>query len=383
MRTLLLSACLIFAALTRAIAGPATDGDLRLHASVRYDALCFIGVLTGDPFYVDNYPLEYRRFAAQTTPAERTAFAKLKTIIKDEHGGLVAPQLTLWFSVLDGNGIVRLLSAVEKPDAWKAALNTHGLSSGKGLTADWKADDWREFESVRPPLSIALKFLIRVHFENIWRHEWAPAIERRIAQIESKVGNARFLDLQSRLLGFRPVAGPMTAYLVYFSKPHGIRITGPRYITAYDYPLEIILRNAVHEPMHPPFSASPALWSALAPLRRDRDFMGRLQHHDPSFGYNSFEGLVEEDCVQALDQIVEERMGVATRPGVRWREADDGLHILAAALYALMKQDGYDARGGNFQAWLTSPRIVSRLAGHVRALAEKVTGPLSAMPHKN
>lgn len=66
----------------------------------------------------------------------------------------------------------------------------------------------------------------------------------------------------------------MTAYLVRFSKPHGIRITGPRYITAYDYPLAIILRNAVHEPMHPPFDPkNPMLWTALAPLHGDADFM--------------------------------------------------------------------------------------------------------------
>jgi hypothetical protein len=171
----------------------------------------------------------------------------------------------------------------------------------------------------------------------------------------------------------------MTAYLVRFSKPHGIRITGPRYITAYDYPIDIILRNAVHEPMHPPFAASPALWAALSPLRKDRDFMYRLAHHDPSFGYNSFEGLIEEDCVQALEQILEEKIGVATPAREHWRESDDGLHILAAALYALMKQDGYDRRGGNFQAWLTSARTISRLAGHIRALAETVMGPL---PHR-
>ena len=374
MRTLLLSLCLLLFGATAASA----DGDLRLRASVRYDALCFVGVLTGDPFYVDYYPDDYRRFFAQMTPAERAAFVRIKTVIKDEHQGLVGPQLTLWFSVLDGDGLKPLIAAAEKPQAWKRALRARGLSPGKGLAADWTAEDWAELDAVRLPLAVALRFLVRVRFEETWRREWAPAINARIAEIDNKIGGARFLDLQTKLLGFRPVAGPMTAYLVRFSKPHGIRITGPRYITAYDYPLEIILRNAVHEPMHPPFSGDAAQWAALAPLRSDPDFMDRLAHHDPSFGYNSFEGLVEEDCVQALDQIVEERMGVAAPAGERWVKADDGLHILAAALYALMKQDGYDVRGGNFRAWLTSPATVSRLAGHVRALAETVTGPVAA-----
>lgn len=376
MRGILVSIFMVVFGVTAALAAPSTEGDLRLRASVRYDALCFMGVLTGDPFYVEYYPKEYRRFATMMTPAERAAFVQLKAIIKDKHGGLVGPELALFFSVLDADGIGPLLEAVEKPAAWKVALKTRGILPGKGLAADWTAKDWREFDEIRAPLAVALNFLVRVHFEEIWRKEWAPAIESRIAAIDSRIGNAHFLDLQAKLLGFRPVAGPMTAYLVRFSKPHGIRVTGPRYITAYDYPLDIILRNAVHEPMHQPFDVSPALWRKLAPLRRDRDFMDRLAHHDPSFGYNSFEGLVEEDCVQALEQIVEEKMGVATPAREHWRESDDGLHILAAALYALMKQDGYDRHGGNFQAWLTSPRTLSRLSGHVLALAETVTGRL-------
>lgn len=105
-----------------------------------------------------------------------------------------------------------------------------------------------------------------------------------------------------------------------------------------------------------------------------------MHNHDPDYGYNSFEGLVEEDCVQALDQIVEERMGVARPVGQRWLEADDGLHILAAALYVLMKRDGYDRTGGNFSEWLARPETVSRLAGHVKELAETIMGPESVKP---
>jgi hypothetical protein len=34
-----------------------------------------------------------------------------------------------------------------------------------------------------------------------------------------------------------------------------------------------------------------------------------VQHHDPSFGYNTTEGYIEEDSVQALEQIVSEKFG--------------------------------------------------------------------------
>ena len=349
--------------------------DLTFRASVKYDVLCFMGVLSGDPFYVSYYPDEYHRFQPLMTPKENEAFAALKTIIKDQNDGLQGPQLTLWFSVLDTNSIAGMLTAVEKPAGWRRALKTRGLELGQGLAANWSEKDWAEFEELRSPLATALRFLLRVHFEQTWHREWQPVIDARISNIRGKLGEARFLDMEQKLLGFRPATEPMTAILVRFSKPHGIRITGPRYITFYDYPDAIILRNAVHEPMHAPFDKNdPALWAALAPLRGDVAFMDRLNHHNPDFGYNTFEGLIEEDCVQAIEQVVEEKLGVATPAGERWRNADGGLHILAAALYALIKQDGYAERGGNFAAWLTSPQTMTRLSGHVQELADGVLG---------
>ena len=43
--------------------------DWRIEPSFKFDALCFLGVLTGDPFYVDYYKNEYAEFERQLTPA--------------------------------------------------------------------------------------------------------------------------------------------------------------------------------------------------------------------------------------------------------------------------------------------------------------------------
>lgn len=154
-------ALLLFAlVLTSPVLGdtsPSTP-DLQLRASSKYDALCLVGVLTGDPFYVAYYPDDYRRYAALMTPQEKTAFANLKAIIKDQHNGLVGPQLTLWFSALDAETLRQMIAAVETPSAWKEALATRGLLPGRGLAADWTKDDWAEFDAVRPPLATALRF---------------------------------------------------------------------------------------------------------------------------------------------------------------------------------------------------------------------------------
>ena len=62
--------------------------------------------------------------------------------------------------------------------------------------------------------------------------------------------------------------------------------------------------------MHPPFDLKndSELISALNKLKDDKFFMDKVLNHNTSFGYNSFEGFVEEDCVQALDQIINENL---------------------------------------------------------------------------
>jgi hypothetical protein len=144
--------------------------------------------------------------------------------------------------------------------------------------------------------------------------------------------------------------------VLYFNKPYGIRITGQRFMTGYAYPAEIQLRTATHELFHPPFDEDDwRLTTRLERLRNDPWMRSIVEDHDPQFAYNTFEGVVNEDSTEALDQIVSERMGFAPMPpGRRWSTHDGGMHMLAAALYHAMKEDGFDRRGGSYHDWLIS-----------------------------
>jgi hypothetical protein len=66
-------------------------------------------------------------------------------------------------------------------------------------------------------------------------------------------------------------------YLLYYSKPHGIKITGMRFLTNYSYPFRIVLRNAIHEMMHPPYDLAhdAGLRASLQSLRSDAFLMGK------------------------------------------------------------------------------------------------------------
>ena len=151
------------------------------------------------------------------------------------------------------------------------------------------------------------------------------------------------------VLGSPSPSNRITVYLLYYSEPHGIKITGTRFLTHYSYPFRIVLRNAIHEMMHPPYDLAhdADLRASLQSLRADAFLMDKVEHHNPSFGYNTLEGLEEEDCVQALEQILAEIFGMGGDPRRYWKEQDDGIHVLAVALYSLMKQqrfaDGHEA----------------------------------------
>jgi hypothetical protein len=72
--------------------------------------------------------------------------------------------------------------------------------------------------------------------------------------------------------------------------------------------------------------------------------------------------MLNEDLCQALDQMVSEALGVARNPADRWRQADDGIHVLAAGIYGLLRQDRWNRNGGSLEAWLADAVQKGRFA---------------------
>jgi len=159
---------------------------------------------------------------------------------------------------------------------------------------------------------------------------------------------------QESLLGFALPSNKITVYMLYYSQPHGIKITGTRFLTDAAWPFEIVLRNAVHEMMHPPYDLpnDNELQNTLFFLKKDDFLMDKVLNHNPAFGYNSFEGYIEEDCVQALEQMINEKLKIEREAHQRWKESDDGMHVFAVALYNVMKEENYNEKGELFRDFL-------------------------------
>jgi hypothetical protein len=346
-----------------------TDTQWELQPSLKYDAICALNMLSGDPYYLDYYKTDYDRLAKQFTPAELAAFVNLKHRIKDQNGGIVSASLALYFSAVDAESLDDLIAVVQDSSAVRRNLQA---------TPYYSDDGWKLYEANRPDLEAAFRALKRIHFDADWEREVRPKIEQSRAAIAGKLPEYNVIPVVEQVLGSPRPSNRITVYLLYYSEPHGIKITGTRFLTHYSYPFRIVLRNAIHEMMHPPYDLAhdPDLRSALESLKSDAFLMNKVEHHDTSFGYNTLAGLEEEDCVQSLEQIIAERFGIGGDPRAYWREQDGGIHVLAVALYSLMKQPNFDGHAESFPTFLKRQLHSGALSsGHIEQLNRAFFGP--------
>ena len=320
-----------------------TDWDVR--PSFKYDAICVLNVLSGDPYYLNYYQADYDRLSKQLRPEELAAFGNLKHLIKGEHGGIISAQLALYFSAVDAESLDDLIKVVDDSSAMQRNLKA---------TPYYSEDGWKVYEASRPDLKAALLALKRIHFESDWEKESRPKVEQAIKTISADLPKYNVIPAVESVLGAARPSNRITVYLLYYSKPHGIKITGTQFLTHYSYPFRIVLRNAIHEMMHPPYDLAhdAELRKDIDSLRSDRFLMDKVEHHDTSFGYNTLDGLVEEDCVQALEELLAERFGMGHDSREYWREQDGGIHVFAVAIYSLMKDRRFDPSREPFSSFL-------------------------------
>src|ERR1700691_1751000 len=302
----------------------------QLAPSLKYDTLCLLNALGGDPYYLHYYQAEYDHFHPLFTPEEQAAFTQLKHTIKDEGHEIISAKLALYYSAVSDETLPEMIHTAHDSSLMEVALRK---------TSYWNADSWQNYESARPALETALRALDRVGFPAYWAANAKPRIEKRITELSSDLPKYDVIPVIESYLGFPLPSHTIKVYLLAYSEPHGIRITGLRFLTHVSYPFKIVLHNAIHEPMHPPYRADdPKVREAIDLLGRDPLVVDKVQHHDPSFGYNTTAGYIEEDSVQALEQLVSEKFGVGRNICQYWKEQDGGMHVLAAAIYVDYKQ---------------------------------------------
>ena len=332
-----------------------------------FDALCALNVLSGDPYYLSHFASDTALFAEPRYAGARAAAGRLRRAIKDEHRGIVSAFLTLILSGSADSTLAAVLASTRNPEVLHKAFRASEF---------WNDDSWALFERVRPDLVDALASMQAAGFPQDLARLLTARGADPVELLRKELSKYDVLGELQRLVGRELQAGRIEVILLYFSKPHGIRIQGGRFLTNLGYPPTIVLRNAAHEPLHPPFVRDTRVAAAaLATLEADPLLNLIVAGHNPSFGYNRISGYVEENLVQGLEQIASERLGFAIPAERRWRTGDDGMHLLAAALYDLMRETEFATGGGRFEHWLAGMEAEGRLRpSEIERRAREVVG---------
>lgn len=316
-------------------------------SSTGLDAVLLLGAAAGDVMQAEIYPDEIGWVRERLSAPGLAALAELDQAMRVEGGHLIGPTLAYIFSAAPASTLADVItSAVELRERLYDELVASPSWSDAGMPT------WERILELFPAVLTVLRDLEAADFEAWWTASFRQAIADSIPRNVEALEPYDVIIEQAKLLGI-DLEPRIEVVIIQFAQPYGIRVVGQRFIAHHSYDPAVQLRNAAHEIFHPPFDMSDsALWDRLRELRSDPWMDSIVTNHDPKFGYNSFESIVNEDSTQALDQIVSERLGFAHDRVRRWGTFDGGMHLLAAALFDAMVEDGFAESGGVYGAWL-------------------------------
>jgi hypothetical protein len=317
----------------------------KVRSSEGFDAIAFLGPLSGTQLYLDYYGEDAAAFSKRLPEAVRADAIRLWHDAGKDGFGLLGPNLQVLFSAHGHDATLdTLLTALRSRQS--AILPSYRNSSY------WSASDWAWFDKAAPRVDAILSGMRDAGFAAFWRERVGLNLEHRVAEVSRALTDFDVIRWQEKLTG-RRFEPEIQIVLLQFAKPHGIKVQGQTFLQAADYDTPTTVRIAAHEMLHPPVPMDgPAARAALAALERDPLFTKIVRDHDPSWGYTTLKGLLDEDLAQALDQLISEALGVARNPADRWRRSDDGIHVIAAGLYGLLRADKWTERGGSIEQWL-------------------------------
>jgi len=326
----------------------------RVRESEGLDAVAFLGALSGGSLYLDAYGAEAAVFSPKLPAAVRTDLAALARESEADQFGLLWPGLANLMSGADLSTLDDVIAALREPEA--------RVRPAYQASQYWDAKDWSWFVAAAPRLITVFAAMRDAGFADFRRARIGAGLAQRMGEIERGLADYDVIRWQRKLTG-RDYAPEIDIVLLHFSKPHGVRVQGQTFLQAADYTIATTVRIAAHEVLHPPIRMDgPVAKTAMALLEKDALITRIVREHDPRWGYTTLEGYLNEDLCQALDQLISEALGVGRNPADRWRKVDDGMHVLAAGLYGLLRQDCWVEAGGSIETWLAQAIETGRLA---------------------
>ena len=325
----------------------------RVRQSEGLDAVAFLGALSGGELYLEYYADEVAEFAPRLHAEVQDDIVLLRRQLDQSGVGLLWPAIARAASSTEITSIDSLIAAFADPEA----ILKPGLLDGPA----WNGREWAQLTATAPRLVAMFTVIRDAGFAEFRRELAGAALDRREEVLVHALAPFDLITLEHKLtaIEFDP---QIDIILLHFSKPHGVRVLGQQFIQSVDYSVATTLRVAAHEMLHPPIDMDGEVANAVqARLESDPLIMRIVREHDPKWGYTTLPGYLNENICQALDQMASEELGVAHNPADRWNDSDDGMHVLAAALYGMLRQDNWQENGGDIEEWLRRALVSGRL----------------------
>ncbi len=332
-----------------------------LHPSLWFDALCLTPLLADLEFYtsrhVEDAALWQQRFREHADQRAMDAVAVLRSEVAEQAGKPLPAYLTLWCSPAAASTPTGSTTdaAVRELDALIAAVEEPGLLPRlmRETSSHWSETDEQLFERIQPALAKVLQCLRGADLAEWWVQNARDSLDQRIAELEDDLRPYDLVPLIEQHTGMSLGSRKIEVCILRWAAPHAIRVTGVRFLGDVRYRTSIVLNNSVHELLHPPWPEDHRLKKQLARLADDPFLAARFAARPRDAGYNDWMGYAEEDAAQALDQVLNKKLGLAGDPIERWTTADEGMHVLALLLHDVMDRGGFADRDETYADFLS------------------------------
>src|SRR3984885_7662416 len=232
--------------------GESQESKWVIHPSLWFDAVCLIPLLAGMPFYTSRHEHDARwwqeQFASIAGPQARDGVSVLHDEIADRAAKPLPAFLALWTSPAASPaggaaaGLDGLITAVADPELLVSAMRDE--------SRHWNEADDRLFRSVRPALLAVLEGLRTAGLADWWTEHAADDLGRRCGELSESFAAYDLVPLVEKHTGVSFDARAVELCVLRWAAPHGIRVTGTRFLTDIRYDADLVLNIAVHELLH-------------------------------------------------------------------------------------------------------------------------------------
>ena len=301
--------------------------QLEIRSSPNLDLLCLMNVLTGDPWYISYHEQAFQHFGKTLSFASRLCLKMVTTV---SHSNMISAWATWIVSTVPDFESGKMSDLLKDTKTLWRTLSQHDQ-----LESKWKA--WLRTAIGLKLLAVVAREVEMHDFGDYWQEQYLPKIQVRQDELSRWLIQYELDSEIESMLGLGRAPESITLYLCGLTEPHGIRISGLRFITGVSNSNEVVFGNLIHEMFHPPYDRRH-LQKDGSVLENDPLVKESFRTKKPQYGYPTMFGFIEENIVEAMAVFVAAKLGLEKDPMSYFANHDEGSHKLSVVLFRAFKQ---------------------------------------------